>query len=59
MGHRENGALNGLGSGSVIRLRLKSARLETRDARPVVNDNRLLFFRGQMLDRSSGAAADG
>lgn len=41
-------------SGSVIRLRLKSARLETRDARPVVNDNRLLFFRGQMLDQKLG-----
>lgn len=38
--------------GSVIRLRFKSARLETRDARPVVSDNGLLFFRGQMLDQN-------
>lgn len=45
--------LNGPGSlGSVIRLRFKSARLETRDARPVVSDNGLLFFRGQMLDQN-------
>lgn len=35
-----------------IRLRFKSARLETRDARPVVSDNGLLFFRLQMLDQT-------
>lgn len=53
---REEGAessLNGRASlESVIRLRFKSARLETRDARPVVSDNGLLFFRGQMLDQN-------
>lgn len=37
-----------------VRLRFKTARLETRDARPVVSDNRLLFFRGQMLVQNSG-----
>lgn len=45
---RERSNLNGP-RGPLFRLRLKSARLETRDARPVVSDNRLLFFRGQML----------
>jgi len=51
---RAESSLNGRGlsRGSVIRLRFKSARLETRDARPVVSDNGLLFFRGQMLDQN-------
>lgn len=50
---RKESSLNGPTSlRSVIRLRFKSARLETRDERPVVSDNGLLFFRGQMLDQN-------